>query len=541
MKKKIYFSLIAVAVLFSLSACNDDDNSDSTESNYTMQIVARGADLNGTVSVNFNPADDMFVIDAFSNRILKMNPVDGEILETITEKLDGPADIDFDSNGTMYLANPFSGEVYKRTAAGETSFVAGLNTTIDGIAVNDEGRVFTASFVPDEHATWELDPNGVQTPVVKVEKGGFDAFDFGPDGFLYAPDYLYGTGEVYKINVDTGDVSVVTDGLCQPISTKFNSIGELFVIDTLCSKIYKIDVTTGEKTLVANVDPGADNFDFNANDEMFVAFNADSYIGEVLPDGTVRQITTPGLSSPGSIAIRSDGTLFVADGFAMRRYDANTMELQQSFYNTTGMIPPFTLYDDGDNLILSCHLFAGVQIWNPIENQAVDTQVGFQKPTNAIRFRGDVIVADAGDGTVVKLDDRSPLLENLKVPAGLVANGDDLYVGDWETGEIWKVVESSEQGYSANVVVDGLANPEGLAFDLDGTLLVVEVGEKRLLRVDLNSGDKKVVVDNLDIGLAAPKGTASTWVALSSVAVSASGDLYVTGDVGNVIYKLEKK
>jgi len=541
MRKSISIILITTATLMGISACSEDDNENQSEEKYTTQIFARGATFNGTVSLNFSPTGEMFVIDAFSSRILKMDPENGQVLDSFTEDVDGAADLDFAPDGTLYLVAPFLGRVYKKTTDGTISRIAELNTVIDGISVNAEGRVFTASFEAGKDALWELDPYGDQPPRLVVKLGGFDAFDFGPDGYLYAPDYLNGTGQIYKINVDTGEVKVIANGFCQPISTKFNSVGELHVLDTRCSKVVKVNLATGEKTLVANVDPGADNFDFSPNDELFIAFNADSYIGKVLPDGTIYKLTKPGLSSPGSISIRPDGSLFVADAFAMRRYDAGTGEIKKSFYMNTGMIPPFTLYDDGTYIILSYHLFGGaVQIWDPDADKAVATYTDFQQPTNAIRFRGEVIVAEMGSGSVVKLNDHIPLIDGLSVPAGLVAKGDDLYVGDRQTGTIWKAVESGERLTPPRAVAKGLASPEGITFDNDGKLLVVEVDTKRLLSIALESGSVFVVAEGLDVGLKAPAGTAPTWVAMSSVAVSNSGDLYVTGDVGNVIYRIKK-
>ncbi len=514
---------------------------DSPKDKYEMHILARGAAHNGTVSLNFSPDDEMFVIDAFADKILKMDPESGEVLESFSEGTETPADLDFAPDGTMYWMNPFAGQVYKKTTDGKTSLIAELDTVIDGVSVNAEGRVFTASFVAGEDALWEIDPDGVLPPrVVTNDFGGFDAFDFGPDGYLYAPDYLYGSGQIFKINIDTGETEVVTDGFCSPISTKFNSRGELHVLDTGCPKAVRVDIVTGEKTLVANVDPGADNFDFNSEDEMFIAFNADSYIGKVLPDGTVSKITKPGISSPGGIAIRPDGSLFVADGFALRRCSAETGEIQESFYTSMGLIPPFSLYDDGTYLILTCNLFGGVQIWDPDAGESVMTYADFKTPLNAIRFMGDIIVADMDTGNVVRADDRMPLIEGLKAPAGLAAEGEDLWVGDMETGIIWKAVESGERLNPPLIVAEGLASPEGIAVDNDGTLLAVEIGTRSLIRIDPDSGDTSLVADDLEIGLKASLGAAPTWVALSSVAVSESGDLYVTGDAGNIIYKLEK-
>ncbi len=535
MKHTVYFCL-AMAGLSGISGCSSDGEVEQ----YTTKVWSRGAALNAAVSLNFNPNGEMFAIDAFSSRILKMDQNSGQVLDIITDSVDGAADFDFAIDGTMYWVLPFSGKVYRRTTSGVVSLVANLNTVIDGVTVNAENRVFTASFASSKDALWELDPFGIIPPRVVVQLGGFDAFDFGPDGYLYAPDYSNGTGQIYKINVDTGEVKVIADGFCQPISAKFNSIGELYILDALCPQMVKVNIYTGEKTLVANLEPGVDNFDFNPQDEMFVAFNANSYIGKLNPDGSVTKITRSGFASPGGVVIRADDSLFVSGVFAMRRFDLVSGESKKTVYTNDGMIPALSLSGDGQNLIITSNLFGGmVQIWNPDTGVAVETHANFKQPTNAIRFQDNIVVADMGIGSVVKLTDRTPLIEGLKVPAGLAAKGNDLYVGDWKTGIIWKVVEAGVVLNPARIATQNLVQPEGIAFDNEGKLLVVEVGKKRLLRIDLETNTSFVVAQDLEIGLTAPEGATPTWVAMSSVAVSKSGTLYVTGDVGNVIYEIK--
>jgi hypothetical protein len=88
-------------------------------------------------------------------------------------------------------------------------------------------------------------------------------------------------------------------------------------------------------------------------------------------------------------------------------------------------------------------------------------------------------------------------------------------------------------------VTTGLAHPEGLAGDVDGSLLVVEAGIGQLTRVDPATGTKSVVAGDLALGAAAPGGLPPTWV-LNGVAVGGSGDIYVTGDLGSVVYRLRR-
>jgi DNA-binding beta-propeller fold protein YncE len=99
---------------------------------------------------------------------------------------------------------------------------------------------------------------------------------------------------------------------------------------------------------------------------------------------------------------------------------------------------------------------------------------------------------------------------------------------------VLKIVADGKQLDRPIHVAKGLTYPEGLAVDLDGSLLVVEGEARRLTRIDPVTGSKTTVAEDLDICL---QGDHPTWV-FNGVAVGPSGTIYVTGDVTNSLYAL---
>jgi len=77
--------------------------------------------------------------------------------------------------------------------------------------------------------------------------------------------------------------------------------------------------------------------------------------------------------------------------------------------------------------------------------------------------------------------------------------------------------------------------------DLDGNLLVVDVGTRKLIKVNPETGKTSVVAKRLKVGLDSLSGTPPTWASLSDVTVSDSGVIYTTGDKRNLIYKITLK
>ena len=67
---------------------------------------------------------------------------------------------------------------------------------------------------------------------------------------------------------------------------------------------------------------------------------------------------------------------------------------------------------------------------------------------------------------------------------------------------------------------------------------MVESGAGRLSRIDLLTGQVRTVAEGLLLGAEGIPGTPPTWI-FSGVAVGPSGVIYVTGDKGNVVYRLD--
>jgi hypothetical protein len=151
---------------------------------------------------------------------------------------------------------------------------------------------------------------------------------------------------------------------------------------------------------------------------------------------------------------------------------------------------------------------------------------------DALRFMGDIVFTDLATGSIKKVDNTT-IASGFYVPTGLAAMGDDLYAADWASGMVWHVYGDGKQVMKP--VATGLSGPEGLTVDIDGNLLAVEGKAGRLSRVDVDTGTVSLVADNLALGYPAISGFPPTWV-FNGVDVGPSGNIFVTGDITNVLY-----
>ena len=154
---------------------------------------------------------------------------------------------------------------------------------------------------------------------------------------------------------------------------------------------------------------------------------------------------------------------------------------------------------------------------------------------------GVLLVAEWGSGNLVRVSgeegkDRSVLVSDLGGPVGLAFDGKtSVYVTENRRGAVSRVDVSSG---ARQVVVEGLAQPEGIALAPDGSLVVAEVGKGRLVRIA--DGVTMEIASGLRMGLPPEAGAPDPFI-MTGVAVSPGGTVYVTSDVEDAIYKFTLK
>jgi len=168
---------------------------------------------------------------------------------------------------------------------------------------------------------------------------------------------------------------------------------------------------------------------------------------------------------------------------------------------------------------------------------------GFKAPHDAIVLAdGSILVAELGTKSLIKMSgehgkDRTTLIGDLEGPVGLVrGKTDEVYVTEAFAGTVSRIDSNGEK----TVVAKELKMPEGIARGSDGTLVVAEVGAKRLIAIAPESGTVTEIAANLPIGLPGTPGGLPSNIP-TGVGMGASGVIYFSSDIENAIYKVVKK
>ncbi len=343
---------------------------------------------------------------------------------------------------------------------------------------------------------------------------------------------------------------MVADGFKVPAAVNFDSKGNLWVVDTALGQLVRVDPKSGAKKMVAQLKPSLDNLAIDDKDRIFVSNMADNGIQEVDPEtGAAKQVISGKLALPGGIGVVSDGlkdTIYVADVFAYRTVNGATGEVSEAARMHAAGVTleyPMSATAKGDEVILSSWFTGTVQVIDRKTGATKEMMHGFKAPHDAIRLAdGSILVNELGNKALVRASgehgkDRTVLVGDLAGPIGLVGGSKgEVYVTEAFAGQVSKVESNGEK----TVVAKDLKMPEGIALTGDGKLIVAEVGAKRIVEIDPQTGKLTEIAGNLPIGLPATPGGLPTNIP-TGVGVGASGTIYFSSDIENAIYKVAKK
>ena len=235
--------------------------------------------------------------------------------------------------------------------------------------------------------------------------------------------------------------------LQRPRKLKMAPEGWLYTVNNADGKVLRLEAN-GTQTVLGQF-PGSGYTDAAMDSAGNIwSSNGGGNLYRLAPQGTVTRFTTTEISQIAAIGFGADGMLL-----------AGTHSGESRLVLRAG---------DGKETILSRN--------------------GFSSPVGIVKDdAGNYIVANSGDGTLVKVSAAdgtiSPFVRNLGSPHGIARDGGgNVYVADNSTGRVLKVTPAGE----TSVYASGLGLPYGLAFDAAGTLYVSDTNADAIRTVQPN-------------------------------------------------------
>lgn len=515
---------------------------------FTYEPVVPSSKFLGIHGMAFDSSDRLYVGSILGQSIYTVDTSTGNVEVHVGPPNGMADDMEFAPDGTLVWTSFLLGKVHALGSDGQVRLLAEGLPGINSIAFAPDGRLFaTQVFLGD--ALYEIDLKGLK-PARKIIEGmgGLNGFDFGPDGYLYGP--LWFKGQVVKVNVDSGELSVIAEGFKIPAAANFDSKGNLYVVDTMAGEVVNVDTKTGEKILIANVRSSIDNLAIDSRDRLYISNMADNGIYEIdVKTGTARTVIEGKFSAPADLTVvTEDGkdTIYIVDVFAFRKVDAATgkvSEISRVFAPNDAVEYPMNISVRGDHLIVTSWFSGTVQLYDRSTNKLLSTWREFVTPHDALELDdGSVIVTELATGKLLRVtgengEERVTVLEGLAGPNGLARAGDgSIYLTELG-GNLSRIDLAAG---TLEVVYEGLVMPQGIAVAPDGKIVVVEVGAKRIVSIEPKSGTLTVLAENVPVGIPAPEGMPPTNIP-NGVAVSEMRTVYFSSDIDNAIYRLVEK
>ena len=541
-----YCNAACLAGLTLLAGCASPDAEVAEAGADDVRTIGESASFRGINGIMFGPDGALYLTSVVTPAVARIDPESGEILDNwgLDDGAQSPDDLAFGPDGSVYWTDISNGDVTMRTPEGETRVVASPGVGVNPITFSDDGRLFVSQCFMDTNL-FELDPAGEQEPrVIRDDLGpgcGLNGMDWGSaDDRLYGPRWF--RGEVVRVEVDSGEMETVASGFGVPAAVKFDSEGALHVLDSLSGEVVRV-AEDGGKEVVARVQPGLDNFAFDADDRLFISSFADGFIVEALSPDENRTVLEGGLNMPGGVALIGEADasrLVVADFFALRQLDPTTgAELgvvrDVIGFSDIGTSMSVHAADDG-LLVLSSWFDNAVRLWDPAGDALVQIFGELAAPIDAIQFEGDIVASQWGAGNVIAFSPESPeekrvLAEGLSGAAGLAAADGALYVSDNLAGTVLRLADGG-----AETVAEGLDQPEGLAV-ANGSIYVVEAGADRVVAIDPASGESTTVAEGLELHVP-PSGAFPNTMLFNGIATDGA-TAWVAGDAANTVYVID--
>jgi sugar lactone lactonase YvrE len=234
--------------------------------------------------------------------------------------------------------------------------------------------------------------------------------------------------------------------------------------------------------------------DFLEPDDLVLAPDGSIFISDVTA-GTVKQYTqagmlnviVSGLSAPEGMAFLPDGSLIIAEQGRNRlvRYDfgTNTYAPFLDLVNNTNNLGVDGIIWDGSNLIVPDSPNGTVLEVSADGKTVRQLASGLVRPTGAwTEPEGKLLIADEYGNAVLRLypDGNLEKVGDFSIPDDVAEDASgNIFVAALGDNAIHVITAQNKEDL---VLVNGLADPQGLIFELDGNLIVTDSGHRQLLK-----------------------------------------------------------
>lgn len=508
-----------------------------------VEILVPGSVIQAVEGIDIGPDGMIYGTSIHAQAVYRIDPKSGAVSVAVPSPYGESDDVAVGPAGTpvegvLAWTAQRTGEIRIQRPGGMPEVVLSNAARVNPIAFSPDGRLFTSQSGPEGSPLWELDIIGNKPPrEVARNKGRLNGFGFGPDGRLYAPHF--GTNELFAIDVNSGEHTVIATGVGTTAATKVDADGNVWNVDYVTGDLWKTDMKTGKSRIIENFPEPLDNLAIDKDGMIYLASLADSGILGFDPTtGKSWTVTVGSFTVPLGMALttfRGKESILIADPFGYRFMDPTSGEItrEPEMWSAGGSS---ALAANEDVIVTTYADFNAVRRIDRKSNKVTMTSRDLPAPRGVVlTSAGDAIIADAQQNRLVRLvgETMEEVATGLNEPVALLLENDrSVLVTEVASGTISRV--NLESG-TRTELVSGLHQPRGIALLRDGRVVVVEPGKDTVTAIDLGNGARTelarglpIAIDHHDLPDNTPLG----------VAVTRDGNIYVSCGGDNSIVRI---
>lgn len=454
-----------------------------------------------------------------------------------------PSDVAVTAAGEVYLAAVRSWNIYQVDAGGTLNSLAPLG--VYSLDAGSDGDLYGYFFPSEPGVVYRITPQGDVSEIGYVPGTSCEStLAVAPNLDIWIGHNACGgtsmdDATIYRLT-QAGQLTAVATGLPFALSgLDFDAGGRLYA--TFGEQLYRVDTASGSRTLIAAL-PGSASFhglEAGPAGELYVSSpgsdGSPDRIFKVTPGGQVSVLAELPPGCIQGLARLPDGDLLATMRCTGALYRVHTDGTWTTVLPGNGMATPqlMAFSPSGELLVVNDESGRVVRIAAG-RGEPFAEVVSYISPLADLAFRpsGSFYLSEAAPGFEPRLVQVSPSAQVSEVsrsfdwPSGLAFKPDGvLYVAEYNSGAI----SSLGPDGAATPFATGFSHPESLAADASGNLYVVADAGASLGAPGTDRAHQGRALWKID---AAGDKTLLAPLWAGEVAVSPSGDLFVSGPVG---------
>ena len=416
MTRRIGFGF-AFALLVTLTggcqAVNDNSVNDNNE--WRRNTLVPGSPIRSPNGIEFGPDGKLYAGSVGAKIIYRIDVKTREVEIVVPAPLGEADDLAFAPDGTLVWTALVAGEIRALREDGTVDVIVPDLPLANPIHFTKDGRLFAGQIGIDKLYEFTVDENGNPTGerrLVTSKKGNLNSFEITDDNVLIGP--LVDKGMVAKIDIDTGDVTPIADGLGKIVAVNIDRNGTIWGVDWHSGDLWRIDPADDgwqAPRKFATLDPPLDNLAIGPDGHVYISRPAHSSIEKIdTRTGEQTTIIAGQFASARGVASFTEAgrdKLLVADAYGWRIVDVATGEVTAPYDLTEFGFPQgATSVAVNDNYFAFADNFLRPRVWL-VDRKTGETVKTWRKIKNpagiSLTEDNTVIVTDGATGELIRL------------------------------------------------------------------------------------------------------------------------------------------